>query len=161
MTQDLGSSGWLGRRDLLGFGILGAALGILAWRALERPAPDAPPALSVEETHMRAHAGSLILIDIRRPDEWQATGIPEGAHPIDMRRDDFITALQDVTGPDRAAPIALICARGVRTARMASALIDAGFTQIIDVPEGMIGSSAGPGWLAKGLPVTAYVILPS
>jgi len=29
----------------------------------------------------------------------------------------------------------------------------AGFTRIVDIPEGMLGSSAGPGWLARDLPV--------
>lgn len=161
MKQDLDSSGWLARRDLLGFGIVGAALGILTWRAIQNPLGQKARALSVEQAHAQATAGAITLIDIRRPDEWHATGIPEGAQPIDMRRGDFITALQDVTGPDRSVPIALICARGVRTARLARELTNAGFTQIIDVPEGMIGSSAGPGWLAKGLPVIAPPDLPS
>ena len=39
---------------------------------------------------------------------------------------------------------------------MARRLSEAGFTQIIDVPEGMLGSAAGPGWLALDLPVRTY-----
>jgi hypothetical protein len=36
---------------------------------------------------------------------------------------------------------------------MSARLAEAGFTGIVDVPEGMLGSSAGPGWLARDLPV--------
>jgi hypothetical protein len=35
---------------------------------------------------------------------------------------------------------------------MSAHLKKAGFTQILDVPEGMQGSGAGPGWLSRGLP---------
>ncbi|MEM6482663.1 MAG: rhodanese-like domain-containing protein, partial [Pseudomonadota bacterium] len=37
-----------------------------------------------------------------------------------------------------------------------SALRDAGYQKVIDVPEGMLGSFSGPGWLKTGLPVGAY-----
>ena len=100
-----------------------------------------------------ALAGDLLLVDVRRPDEWAATGIGEGANPLDMRRDDFVQALIDLAGGDKSRQIALICARGVRSNRVAQRLIDAGFTRIIDIPEGMLGSDAGPGWLQRGLPV--------
>ena len=49
-----------------------------------------------------------------------------------------------------------MCARGVRSRRLTARLTEAGFTNIIDVPEGMLGSSAGPGWLKNDLPTTAY-----
>jgi len=84
---------------------------------------DAPTA------HRLASEGKIALIDIRRPDEWEKTG------------------------SDRGKPVALICARGVRSARMNNRLVEAGFTNIIDVPEGMLGSKAGPGWLKRSLPV--------
>ncbi len=109
--------------------------------------------LDPEQAHRAATAGMVALIDIRRPDEWALTGIGEGAHPLDMLRPDFDAALARIVGNDRAAPVALICARGVRSARLAARLQRAGFTRIIDVPEGMLGSAAGPGWIARGLPV--------
>ncbi len=98
-------------------------------------------------------AGDILLIDIRRPDEWAETGIAEGAQPLDMRRDDFIEALADLTDGARDRNVALICARGVRSDRMSARLAEAGFTRIIDIPEGMLGSRVGPGWLDRGLPV--------
>jgi len=97
--------------------------------------------------------GDVVLVDIRRPDEWDETGIPEGAHPIDMRGDAFVDDLLRLTGGARDIPVALICARGVRSDRMSARLAEAGFTRVVDVPEGMLGSAAGPGWLGRGLPV--------
>ncbi|WP_267167675.1 rhodanese-like domain-containing protein [Sulfitobacter sp. F26169L] len=109
--------------------------------------------LSVQDAHTAARAGEITLIDIRRPDEWARTGVGEGAIPIDMRDPEFTEILLK-TIPDKDAPVALICARGVRTRWLAKRLAGAGFTNIIDVPEGMLGSGAGQGWLAAGLPVT-------
>ena len=108
--------------------------------------------LAPGEALAAVRAGELVLIDVRRPDEWAETGVPEGAVPIDVRRRDFAAALRDAAG-DPARPVALICARGVRSRRTAAALAGAGMTDVIDVPEGMLGSAAGPGWLARGLPV--------
>jgi len=41
----------------------------------------------------------------------------------------------------------------VRSKWLTAALINAGLTHVIDVPEGMVGSNAGPGWVARGLPL--------
>lgn len=109
-------------------------------------------ALSVADAHAAATAGDITLIDIRRPDEWARTGVGQGAVTIDMRDPAFARKLL-AAATDRNAPIALICARGVRSRALAARLKNAGFTRIIDVPEGMLGSGAGPGWLAAGLPV--------
>ena len=102
-----------------------------------------------------AQAGEILLVDIRRPDEWQRTGIAEGAVPIDMRRPDFTDAVLAARASP-TPPIALICARGVRSARMTARLTDAGLTPIIDVPEGMLGSFAGPGWVKRDLPLQSW-----
>jgi len=108
---------------------------------------DAPTAFH------RSEAGELLLIDIRRPDEWAATGSAKGAHRLDLRRSDFFEALSGLANGAKGRPIALICAKGVRSARLANQLTDQGFTNIINVTEGMLGSAAGPGWVARGLPV--------
>ena len=113
-------------------------------------------ALSTPDAHRAALAGDILLIDIRRPDEWQGTGVGEGAIPLDMRREDFTEALLERTGGRTDAPVALICARGVRSRGMTARLTKAGFTNIIDVPEGMLGSGAGAGWLKRGLPIVVW-----
>ena len=109
--------------------------------------------LTAPEAFDQTSRGEITLIDIRRPDEWARTGSGEGAHRIDLRDDDFAARVQAAAGGDLNAPVALICARGVRSARVSNQLIQAGFTNIIDVPEGMLGSAAGPGWIARGLPL--------
>lgn len=97
------------------------------------------------------------MLDIRRPDEWALTGVATGAVALDMREADFIERLDQLVAGDRAAPIALICARGVRSRRLAAKLTSAGFSAVVDVSEGMLGSAAGPGWIARGLPISPYV----
>ena len=42
---------------------------------------------------------------------------------------------------------------GNRSAHVQKALRQMGSTHIYNVPEGMAGSAAGPGWLRRGLPV--------
>lgn len=117
---------------------------------------SAEGALSAPQAHTAAVSGDIVLIDIRRPDEWARTGVPEGALALDMRREDFTDMLLAKLDGDRSMPVALICARGVRSRRLSERLIVAGFTSILDVPEGMLGSGAGPGWLDRGLPVVAW-----
>ncbi len=112
--------------------------------------------ISAPEALTRVQAGRLILVDIRRPDEWQATGVAQGAHPVDMRDEDFIAELDALTGGDRSKPIAMICAKGVRSRWMAARLRVSGYENVVDVREGMLGSSAGAGWVARGLPVASY-----
>ena len=111
--------------------------------------------MTPQEAHAAAKDGRILLVDIRRPDEWQKTGVPEGAVPSDLRRDDFADAVLAARASE-TQPVALICARGVRSRRMTLLLDEAGITPIIDVPEGMLGSFAGPGWRKVGLPVVAW-----
>lgn len=145
----------MSRRNFLWLGGTAAATGIAYLWVGHRPVYDGG-SLTVTDAHDRARDQSITLIDIRRPDEWKLTGIGVGAHPIDMRRKDFNAVLAKVVGQDHNTPIALICARGVRSARLSKRLTDAGFTNIIDVPEGMSGSRAGPGWLAENLPTRTF-----
>lgn len=121
---------------------------------LMRPA-QARPTLDAETAFQRVGAGDLLLVDIRQPEEWATTGSPAGAHRLDLRSADFLDRLAALVEGDRSRSIALICASGGRSARTAQAVADAGFTDVLDVSEGMLGSSAGPGWIARGLPVVS------
>ena len=109
--------------------------------------------LTVTEAHEKVRTGEIVLIDIRRPDEWAQTGIAEGAVPIDMRAPDLGARIDAALGGDRDRPVALICHSGVRSRHLSAAMAGAGFTRVYDVGEGMAGSSRGPGWVARGLPV--------
>lgn len=109
--------------------------------------------ISAGKAHEQAKTGEIVLIDIRRPDEWAATGIPAWAVPIDMRARDLGARIDAALGGDRDMPVALICHSGVRSGRLAEAMAKAGFARVYDVGEGMNGSPHGPGWIARGLPV--------
>jgi len=141
----------LTRRLFLGGGIA-VSVSSIAWSQINS-LPFDGDAIDPPTAHKFALSGEITLIDIRRPDEWKKTGSGEGAHRLDLRRKDFITVLDGIVAGDRSKPVALICARGMRSNRMSQKLIKAGFTNIIDVPEGMLGSKAGPGWLKRKLPL--------
>lgn len=129
----------------------GVAAGAAAMMGVVGRAQSDSAEMTPDEAHAAAQAGDVLLVDVRRPDEWDATGIGQFAVGIDMRDEDFVAQVLAARDGDR--PVALICARGVRSARTARRLAQAGLTDIIDVPEGMLGSRAGPGWLERGLPV--------
>lgn len=129
-----------------------AAMGLCAFGI--RPAAAEEATLTPDAALAKAQSGEILLIDVRTSDEWARTGLPEGGTALDMRRDDFTAGLLALAEGQTDRPIALICASGGRSGYMARELGRAGFTRIIDVPEGMLGSRAGPGWLGRGLPVT-------
>lgn len=125
---------------------------IFAGIVLATPVPAAE-VMSAPEAAQRAQAGELLLIDIRRPEEWRETRVPGPAQPISMHHDNFFERLAHVTGGKKDARIALICARGVRSKWLSWQLERHGYTDVVDVGEGMLGSLDGPGWLARGLPL--------
>jgi rhodanese-related sulfurtransferase len=90
--------------------------------------------------------------------EWQRTGLPSGALAISLQnqteqpRVDFVDDVLHALADDPSRPIALICARGHRSAYARQLLLASGFTQVHDISEGMIGGEHGPGWLARALP---------
>lgn len=146
-------------RRFFGFGagalVIGAAVFASGWYNITAEA-GGEGTLTVGDAYRAALSGEILLIDIRRPDEWKRTGVGDGAVPLDMRRGDFTDALLARTQGRTDVPVALICARGVRSRGLAARLTSAGFTNIIDVPEGMLGSGAGPGWLKSDLPTVAW-----
>ncbi|WP_424970855.1 rhodanese-like domain-containing protein [Dinoroseobacter sp. S76] len=140
------------RRSCLILGGLTLVSGAAAFGTVYLARADTARVLSPPEALEAALSGEILLVDIRRPDEWDATGMPQGSIGIDMRRDDFLEAVLAARATP-AQPVAVICMRGVRSARVTRMFEAAGITSIIDVPEGMLGSLAGPGWLKRGLPV--------
>ena len=103
-----------------------------------------------------ALAEGMIVIDIRREEEWRETGIIEGAHTITAftAQGGLHPEFQQkffslVTGPD--VPIMLYCRTGSRTTSLGNALIEQiGFSQVSHLSEGIVG------WQKDGAPVVAY-----
>ena len=137
----------MNRRALL----LLAALFSLSVRA---EAQTALPSLSVSEAHEAAKAGKLVLVDIRTPDEWADTGVPEGAIKLDMTGSAFEVRLAALKLDYPGKPIALICRTGNRTSTLQKTLAGRGWTNLVDVRGGLLGNPRDKGWLAEGLPVT-------
>jgi rhodanese-related sulfurtransferase len=112
--------------------------------------------ITVQDANDMAERGELYIIDVRWPEEWEETGIALPAHAISMHLPEFLEQLDALIDNDRTSAIAIICAVGVRSAFMQSQLAALGFTNVVDVAEGMLGSDAGPGWLAAELPTRIY-----
>lgn len=95
----------------------------------------------------------FVLLDIRSQEEWAETGVARGAWPVSMHRPEFATELQKIISGNPDATIGLICATGGRSQFVLEVLQKNGISNFVDVSEGMLGSKAGPGWIARGLPV--------
>ena len=117
------------------------------------PAMAETPIMSVPEIADAMAAEQMILLDIRSREEWEETGVAEGAWPVSMHEKDFGTRLQQILTAYTPDQIAVICATGGRTAHVTQLLRQHGISGVADVSEGMEGSRRGPGWIKRGLPV--------
>jgi rhodanese-related sulfurtransferase len=107
--------------------------------------------MSVEEARDAVAFGKLILIDIRTPEEWAGSGLPDVALPIDMRSPEFLSRIAALKKERPDQTIGFICATGGRSGYVAKYLHDAGIDGIVNVAAGVHGQPNG--WLALGLPV--------
>lgn len=112
------------------------------------------PILSAPEAFEKVQAGELVLVDIRSREEWQTSGVPDGAWPVSLHEQDFPKRFMAILEAHPAEKIAVICATGGRTAYVTSFLEENGITGISDVSEGMFGNDLGAGWIARGLPMS-------
>lgn len=113
---------------------------------------DAPTA------HEKALKGELLLVDIRTPEEWKQTGVPASAHAITMHQNGqvFLSSLLKAAGGDSKLPVAVICRTGSRSTALAGPLAKAGFPNVINVVEGVVGGPRGTGWIKRGLPLRTW-----
>ena len=95
------------------------------------------------------------MIDVRSRPEWADTGIAAGAWPISLHEDRFPERLFAAREQAEGRPVALICATGGRSGSVMRSLRKAGYSGFVDVSEGMLGSAAGPGWIAAGHPIVS------
>jgi rhodanese-related sulfurtransferase len=117
--------------------------------------------ISVTAANTLSNQGEMLLIDIRAESEWKQTGIAPQAITLSMHQPGgvpaFESALTLLLNGNKDQPIALICAGGVRSAKLQHYLTLRGFTQVLDVVEGMQGGILTDGWIDHQLPVKAYV----
>lgn len=117
--------------------------------------------ISSKDALARVESGTVTLIDVRSVEEWRQSGVPKGAKAISIHDPGgmtaFVAKVTAAVNGRKDRPVALICARGVRSTRAEWALGKAGFTKILNVREGTLGNWVdGPGWFAQKLPVEPY-----
>ncbi|MEO1490536.1 MAG: rhodanese-like domain-containing protein [Pseudomonadota bacterium] len=124
----------------------------LLWGLMSAMAAQAADVMSADVARAAALEGEVVLVDIRTPEEWAATGVPDVAVPLNLHDKGFIEGLRALMADNPGKPLAMICATGGRSSFATDALEKQGVS-VINVVEGMMGSAAGPGWLKRSLPV--------
>ena len=100
------------------------------------------------------------IVDIRRSEEWQLTGIVAGSELLTFfdaqgqsQPEEWLQQLNALVPDDR--PLALICRTGHRTSMICEYLIEVtSRAEIYNVADGIFG------WLAAGLPVVSVSTIP-
>ena len=135
----------------------GAVFAAFILLSIQACSPDKGPTMAAPDAYAQAQAGKLTLIDVRTPDEWRKTGVAQGALRIDMTNArgeaGFIRQVDAALGGNKHLPVGLIGLAGNRAANAQKVLRESGFTHVYNIKEGMLGGSAGPGWIARKLPV--------
>ena len=105
---------------------------------------------------LQAQDEGVVVIDIRREDEWQETGIIAGAQTITAFtatggvHPDFLDKFRSIA-PTPDTPVMLYCRTGNRTTGLGNALIEQlGFSDVSHLSAGITG------WMAEGRETTAY-----
>ena len=108
-----------------------------------------PPYTNVDNAQLKALlAQGVPLYDIRRPDEWRATGVVEGSRKLTYVdaggrvNPEFAPRFTAEVGKND--PVVLICRTGNRTDKLARELADKGYTQVYTVRNGV------PRWVSEG-----------
>ncbi len=91
-------------------------------------------------------AGTLTLIDVRRPEEWNETGRPAKSRGVMLQDPDFVAKVDAILG-SKSEPVAVSCRSGARSAKAAGILASAGFSDISDIKGGFSA------WRDQGMPV--------
>jgi rhodanese-related sulfurtransferase len=116
--------------------------GFEAWRAAGMATDRVAVATVAELGELRASRADLQVLDVREHDEWEEERIPGSVHvPYhDLAR----------TAPplDPAAPVAVICSTGTRSALAVGLVRRLGFSEVIHVTPGGVGT-----WAELCLPI--------
>lgn len=105
---------------------------------------------------LKAQADGVVVIDIRREDEWQETGIIAGAETVTAFTasggvdPEFLDKFRAIA-PSPETPVMLYCRSGSRTTGLGNALIEQlGFSDVSHLSTGIIG------WMDEGRTTVAY-----
>lgn len=112
-----------------------------------------PAEMSPRQAYEHVAAGKAVLVDIRTPEEWKETGVPQGAVRLDMTDPGFVGKLDALRKANPGKDIALICRTANRTGQVQRELSTRGWTNLINVRGGIAGRPPERGWKADGLPM--------
>ena len=108
------------------------------------------------EDLLKAQSDGVVVIDIRREEEWQDTGIIDGSAAVTAFTEtgqvhpEFLAKFQELA-PTPDTPVMLYCRTGNRTTSLGNALIDQlGFSDVSHLSTGI------EGWLADGREAVPY-----
>ena len=108
------------------------------------------------EDLMKAQSEGVVVIDIRREEEWQETGIIDGAATVTAFaasgrvHPKFLDKFRELA-PSPDTPVMLYCRTGNRTTSLSNALIDQlGFSDVSHLSAGIAG------WMAEGRETVTY-----
>ena len=119
--------------------------GIEAWQAANRPVEQLAQITVQDLARLQRDGADLQIADVRREAEWEEGHIGDATLlPLNQLGN---AILGGKTGLDPAAPLAVHCKSGYRSAIAASLLRRAGFRQVINVTGGF------DAWKAAGLPL--------
>lgn len=112
-----------------------------------------PPYTNLDNNELKTLiAQGVPVYDVRRPDEWRATGIVAGSHTLTYvdksgrANPDFMPRFAAEVSKDK--PVILICRTGNRTDKLARELMEQrGYTNVYNVRDGITG------WIAEKNPV--------
>ncbi|MBQ1203033.1 MAG: rhodanese-like domain-containing protein [Loktanella sp.] len=100
-------------------------------------AAQANLALAAPSGQTLAADDSLLLVDIRTPEEWQQTGVIDGALLVTYAdADSFLQTVTPHLQPGQS--LALICRSGNRTSRAARQIAAMTDVQVVDIAGGML-----------------------
>jgi len=121
------------------------------------------PQISPQEAFQLVEAGSHIYLDVRSTSEFDL-GHPSGAYNIPWllnAHDPNLNFVPEVGGVfAREQPIIVGCQTGRRSKLACAALLEAGFSHVLeqragfDGPKDEFGTLIEPGWRRAGLPVS-------
>ena len=131
-----------------------AAMSLFLCVAFNASAQNVPMQIGAEELRQLLEENA-VLIDVRRKDEWQRTGVVESSHMVtffDQRGNyDAAAWLGEINEfSDSDDPIVLICQTGSRSGVIANWLAARmGYTDVYNLEPGIVE------WIRTGLPVTS------
>ena len=94
--------------------------------------------INVTQAHELTSNGAVTLIDVRKSEEWNDTGRPQGSHGVTLQDPDFEAKVLAVMGGDKSKSVAFSCRTGGRSSEAANKAKAAGHLDISNVEGGFL-----------------------